>query len=437
VTAEKRKRFGGSITRQIRSTRKQITILFTDIEGSTRYWDIRGDIDGRLMVDYHNRLIFPVIKKFKGKIIKTIGDAIMASFSRAEQAVKAAIAIQQMLQKTRRQDKNFGLKVRIGIHTGKAIVEHSDVFGDVVNVAARIEQIGQGNEIFLSENTADKIDKKVFGLVKSISFTPKGKARQIKVYRCEWGSLDKLIDGIQIDPFLAMKLRQKIEILIYALSCAGILYFFYIKYIRYILADSESLALFYLNPQHFINVPPVVPVILGAIAFLATILLVRMTTVPHFIFTILKGSFGFCIGFFLFYLPATFIPLEYIPLTIETLLNKEIFQSSHLFVEVKANNTNIREKPSIKSKSLKKVDKGNLLLLTDVKKIDLLTWNKVLIGKKNYGWILRVIPATIGVPEKRMTISYKFYFKYVDLFALFIGTIGFIWGFLNFRLRPV
>lgn len=95
MTAEKRKRFGDSITRQIRSTRKQITILFTDIEGSTRYWDTRGDIDGRLMVDYHNRLIFPVIKKFKGKIVKTIGDAIMASFSRSEQAVKAAIAIQQ------------------------------------------------------------------------------------------------------------------------------------------------------------------------------------------------------------------------------------------------------------------------------------------------------------------------------------------------------
>ncbi len=67
----------------------------------------------------------------------------------------------------------------------------------------------------------------------------------------------------------------------------------------------------------------------------------------------------------------------------------------------------------------------------------ILIWNKVLIGKKNYGWILRVIPATIGVPEKRMTISYKFYFKYIDLFTLFIGSIGFIWGFLNFRLRPV
>ncbi|MBW2564542.1 MAG: hypothetical protein JRE29_11020, partial [Deltaproteobacteria bacterium] len=302
---------------------------------------------------------------------------------------------------------------------------------------SRIEQIGQGNEIFLSENTADKIDKKAYGLVKSISFTPKGKKKKIKVYRCEWGSLDELIDGIQIEHFLAMELRQKIEILVYALSCVSILYFLYLKYIRYILADSESLALFYLNPQHFINVPPVVPIILGAIAFLATVLLLRMTTVPHFIFMILKGSFGFCIGFFLFYLPATFIPPEYIPLKIETILNKEIFQSNHLFVEVKANDTNIRENPSIKSKSLKKVNKGNLLLLTDVRKINRLTWNKVLIGEKNYGWIPRITPAEIGIPEKRITISYKFYFRYIDLFALFIGSIGFTWGFLNFRLRPV
>ncbi|MCP4366886.1 MAG: adenylate/guanylate cyclase domain-containing protein, partial [Deltaproteobacteria bacterium] len=392
---------------------------------------------GRLMVDYHNRLIFPTIKKFKGKIIKTIGDAIMASFNKSEQALKAAIAIQQMLQKTRNQDKSFKLKIRIGIHTGKAIVERSDVFGDVVNVASRIEQLGQGNEIFLSKNTADEINKKAFGLVRAISFTPKGKTKKITVYRCKWDSLDQLIDGIQIDPFLAMELRQKIEIIIYTLSCVGILYFLYLKYIRYILADSESLALFYLNPQHFINVPTVVSITIGAIAFLATVLLVRMTTVPHFIFMMLKGSFGFCIGFFLFYLPATFIPPEYIPSKIETILSKEILQSRHLFVEVKASDTNIRENPNFKSKSLKKVNKGNLLLLTDVKKIDRLTWNKVLIGEKKYGWIPRVSPAKIGVPEKRMTISYKFYFKYIDLFVLSIGSIGFTWGFFNFRLRPM
>jgi len=432
MTAERRRRFGGSIIRQIKSTRKQITILFTDIEDSTRYWDIRGDINGRLMVDYHNRLIFPVIKKFKGKIIKTIGDAIMASFSRSELAVKAAVGIQQMLQQTRSNDKSFGLKVRVGIHTGRAIVEHKDVFGDVVNVAARIEEMGQGNEILISENTAERIDKETFSLVKAISFIPRGKTEEITVYRCEWETMEQLIDKIQIDPFFAMEPRQKIEIFLYALSCVGIFYFIYIEYLRYIIADSESIALFYLNPQYFINVPRIVPVILGAIALAGALLLIRMATVPHFVLKMFKGGFGFCIGFFLFYLPATYLPIE-----AEDSLYSEIFQSNHLFVEVKANDINIREKPSINSKALQKVSKGNLLLLTDVKKIGKLTWNKVLIGKEKYGWILRVVPPKLGVPEKRLTIAYKFYFKYLDMFAICTGLAGFVWGFLNFKLRPV
>ena len=69
-----------SIAQQIKRSRKIVTILFTDIEGSTLYWERHGDIKGRLMVDRHNRMLFPVVKRFHGKVIKTIGDAIMASF---------------------------------------------------------------------------------------------------------------------------------------------------------------------------------------------------------------------------------------------------------------------------------------------------------------------------------------------------------------------
>ena len=69
-----------SATKHIRSSRKHVTILFSDIEESTTYWDKYGDIEGRLMVDRHNRLMFPIIQKFRGRIIKTIGDSIMASF---------------------------------------------------------------------------------------------------------------------------------------------------------------------------------------------------------------------------------------------------------------------------------------------------------------------------------------------------------------------
>ena len=77
-----------SATKHIKSSRKHVTILFSDIEESTTYWDKFGDIEGRLMVDRHNRILFPVIHRFKGRIIKTIGDSIMASFRKPEHAVQ-------------------------------------------------------------------------------------------------------------------------------------------------------------------------------------------------------------------------------------------------------------------------------------------------------------------------------------------------------------
>ena len=134
--------FYKSIIRQIRRSRKPVTIPFTDVEGSTRYWDSLGDTRGRLMIDLHNRLIYPVIKRHRGRIVKTIGDSIMASFKSPENAMRASIGIQQILDRRRKEDKRFRLKVRIGIHTGKALVEHKDIFGDMVNVAARVVDYG-------------------------------------------------------------------------------------------------------------------------------------------------------------------------------------------------------------------------------------------------------------------------------------------------------
>ncbi len=101
------------------------------------------------------------------------------------------------------------------------------------------------------------------------------------------------------------------------------------------------------------------------------------------------------------------------------------------------NNVNICKDPNSNSLILDKVNKGNLLLLADVSKKGSLTWNKVLLGKKEYGWILRVVPPKFGVPEKRLTITYKFNASYVDMCALLIGLLGFVWGFIKFRIRTV
>ena len=122
----------------IKKSRRRVSILFSDIEHSTRHWGRRGDVDARMLLDRHNRLLFPIVRRFKGKIIKTLGDSIMASFNKPENAVKAAIAIQQCLAKERNDDQYFSLRSRIGIHTGKCLIEYDDIFGDVVNVAAKV-----------------------------------------------------------------------------------------------------------------------------------------------------------------------------------------------------------------------------------------------------------------------------------------------------------
>ncbi|NIT40519.1 MAG: hypothetical protein GTN46_03035, partial [Gammaproteobacteria bacterium] len=87
-------------------------------------------------------------KRYRGRIVKHIGDSIMASFKSPKTALRAAIGIQQILEKRRNEDPAFQLRVRIGVHTGEALVEDSDIFGDAVNLAARVQNLAKGNEIY-------------------------------------------------------------------------------------------------------------------------------------------------------------------------------------------------------------------------------------------------------------------------------------------------
>src|SRR6188768_1864630 len=81
--------------------RTEVTILFSDIKGSTSYFESKGDAEGLAMVQHHNSLLFPVIEEGGGRVVKTIGDAIMACFKDPGNAVKAAIRMQQVLEEDR------------------------------------------------------------------------------------------------------------------------------------------------------------------------------------------------------------------------------------------------------------------------------------------------------------------------------------------------
>jgi class 3 adenylate cyclase len=424
-----------SIARQIEKSKKDVTILFTDIERSTEFWDRHGDTAGRLMLDLHNKLMFPVIRHYRGTVTKTIGDSIMASFKSPEDALRAAIGMQQILNKRKQEDEDLDIKIRIGMHTGKAIVEKGDVYGDVVNVAARIEKLGRGNDILVTSATSRGLTgkRRKYRLTKRDTIVPKGKKRAITVYACDWKQHRSLIERIKVKRHLPVSRLQKFELVLYSLVALVSVFILYIRYIRYLLADFEFVAVFMLNPH------PLIPLALLVGLLALAVLLLRKKTRwgPLLPLKLLKGGYGFGLGIGLGLL-VVFVLTGLIKTELGSPWDGVIHESDHLFVEV-IEDTGIHESPSLQSEVLLEVDRGTLLLQTQLVKRRKLIWTKILLKQKDnrYGYILRETPPQVGIESQKLTISDKFYFRFYDLYVLILGLAGFFWGFFSFRVRPI
>lgn len=167
--------------------KKELCILFTDICGYTKFMDARGDIEGRILLQRHNEIVFPRIEVQKGRIIKTIGDAVMATFEKPLDAVKAACAIQEGLAEHNRGGTKDEIHVKIGINFGQALVERGDVFGDAVNVAARIQSQAGKDEILVSENVYRAVRESEDVLCRHHgNVSVKGKPEPLNLYKVVW-----------------------------------------------------------------------------------------------------------------------------------------------------------------------------------------------------------------------------------------------------------
>lgn len=420
-----------SIARYIKTARRQVTILFTDIEYSTFLWDVRGDIEGRLMVDKHNRLLFPVIREYRGRVLKTIGDAIMASFRSPEDALKAAIGIQQALAHEREHNDSFYIKVRIGIHTGMAIVEHDDVFGDVVNMASRIENEASGDEILVSEATAQKFKDRGYFLVEAGVFLFRGKRTPMKVFRCEWQLCQSMIEEVRFESLLPVGPRQRLDLLIYVAATLGVLVFLYHGYLRFAFAQHESTALVALNPLLFLEIHPLIPALLAALLTGALLLIRRMRQVPITLLRFFQGGFGFCLGFFAFYLGSHLLPDGTIPL-----FDRVLYESKHEFVRVLQDDVPVYNEATMGSRLMRTSRGGEVMLVVDRREHNGARWNKIIAGTEKTGWLQETVPARLGVPEIRLGETFRFRFKVSDLAALLFGVAGFFWSAARFRIRP-
>jgi class 3 adenylate cyclase len=130
-----------------------VTLLFTDIEGSTRLLERLGDRYVEVLGD-HRRLLRAAFAEFNGYEVGTEGDAFFVAFSSASDAVAAAVAAQRALKDHRWPD-GARLQVRMGIHSGEPIIVADGYVGMDVHRAARISAAGHGGQVLVSQVTKE------------------------------------------------------------------------------------------------------------------------------------------------------------------------------------------------------------------------------------------------------------------------------------------
>jgi class 3 adenylate cyclase len=132
----------------------RVVILFTDLRGSTAMYADRGDARAYRLVRDHFAILFQVIDRHRGAVIKTIGDAVMATFTSGADAVRAAFDSQVELH-ARANDLGGELALKAGVHAGACLSvtlnERLDFFGTAVNTAARVQTLSNGNDVVITD----------------------------------------------------------------------------------------------------------------------------------------------------------------------------------------------------------------------------------------------------------------------------------------------
>ena len=173
-----------------------LTVMFTDLKGSTAIAEKYGDLTSRQVIQRHNDILFPAVGEFRGTLVKSIGDGTLSHFERALDALRAAVKIQQGMDELNRSGKfPMPVLIRVGLHTGKCIVEKNDIFGDVVNTASRFESSANPGEIYLSEDTYNSLaDKAEIYCRFEREITLKGKSEPFRAYKAFWNPDEIAID---------------------------------------------------------------------------------------------------------------------------------------------------------------------------------------------------------------------------------------------------
>ena len=131
-----------------------LTFLFTDLKGSTELYERVGDLAAFDLVRGHFRLLNEIVAAEAGAVVKTIGDAVMATFPTPDRAVAAALRMREAMRELNQQNGSEDLLLKIGIHEGPCLAvtlnERQDYFGQTVNIASRVQGLADSRAIFIT-----------------------------------------------------------------------------------------------------------------------------------------------------------------------------------------------------------------------------------------------------------------------------------------------
>jgi adenylate cyclase len=161
--------------------------MFADVAGSTAMYENMGDDLARERISKALNTLIAISSRHSGMLVKTIGDEILVYFTDVDEAVLAAKAIQETMEDDR-SPETVGVSIRIGMHYGSTILESDDIFGDTVNVAARVASLAKARQVLCTQEIAFLVKNPDL----SNNMRPydrlrlKGKHEQLDVYQFAW-----------------------------------------------------------------------------------------------------------------------------------------------------------------------------------------------------------------------------------------------------------
>jgi class 3 adenylate cyclase len=174
------------------SSETQVAVLFADVVGSTRLYEVLGDRAARDMIVICVDIMRGATERNRGSVIKTIGDEILAIFPTADDAVNAAAEMQHDIGvHPTLQMQGQHVAIRIGCHFGPVVLENRDIFGASVHTANRMTSQAKAGQIVLTVDTVQRLSPEWRAVTRQIDVTPlKGRSEEFELFEVLWQQED-------------------------------------------------------------------------------------------------------------------------------------------------------------------------------------------------------------------------------------------------------